>query len=92
MFFQLVVLQMRSSLFGLQGLDYMSANSKGSGENLLMHSLARAFAGSQCDKDPFLLCWLISGFSLPASALFEEESMIYTMNCSFSVMVNVLKF
>ena len=28
----------------------MSANSEGSGETALMRSLARAFAGRQCDK------------------------------------------
>ena len=33
-----------------QGLYYMYANSKGSGETVLMHKLASAFAGPLCDK------------------------------------------
>ena len=36
-----------------QGLYYMSANSKGSGETALMRRLARAFAGRRCDKYTF---------------------------------------
>ena len=37
----------------------MSANSKGSGETALMRSLARAFAGRQCDKYPSIMFWFI---------------------------------
>ena len=36
-----------------QGLNYMSANRKGSGETALKRRLARAFAGRLCDKYPF---------------------------------------
>ena len=50
------------SLFGLQIFDvclyYMSANSKGFRENVLMRRLARAFDGRLCDKYPFLMYWL----------------------------------
>ena len=41
-----------------QGLYYMSANSKGSGETALMRRLAWAFAGRLCDKYPFPIAWL----------------------------------
>ena len=47
-----------------QDLYYMSAYSKGSGETALMRRLARAFAGRQCDKYPFLICWLKLGFDI----------------------------
>ena len=65
MFVWFVGLQMcmSSPLFGLQtcffhpeassGLYYMSANSKGSGETVLMCRLTRAFAGCICDKYTF---------------------------------------
>ena len=37
-----------------QGLDFLSAYNKGSGETALMRRLAWTFAGRLCDKYPFL--------------------------------------
>ena len=42
-----------------QGLYYMSANSKSSGETALKRRLAWAFAGRLCNRYPFLTCWPI---------------------------------
>ena len=42
-----------------QGLYCKSANSKGSGKTALKRRLAWAFVGGLCDKNPFLICWLI---------------------------------
>ena len=40
-----------------EGLYYLSANGKGSGETALMSRLARAFASRLCDTYPFLMCF-----------------------------------
>ena len=41
-----------------QGLYYISANRKGSGETAQMRLITWAFASRLCDKYPFLKCWL----------------------------------
>ena len=52
----------------------MSANSKGSGETVLMRRLARAIAGRLCDKYRFLLRWL----KLLLKILPQEEAFTVT--------------
>ena len=72
MIFRFVVLQMRMLDLGYMHLlvfwSYVQvsttfANTKGSDKTALMHTFTYGFAGSICDKYPFLIFWLECGIN-----------------------------
>ena len=88
--FVVLLMFMCSSLFRLQtcvfclklpqALFSMSANSKGSGETVLMHSLARAFAGWYVIS-PLFSCLAHISYSTPGVNWRTHHCSSFTLHC-----------